>query len=72
MGNLQRILWVGKGKGKRLSRRLGFCAVTRRFENLERKGPGCGPAERFAREVLESKVFELPQGIGVTGNQFQF
>jgi len=46
-------LWVGRGKGKRLFRRLGFCAVPRGFENLERKDPECEPAKRFAREVLK-------------------
>ena len=61
---LKNSLWVGKGKGKRPFRRLGFCAVTRGFENMERKGPERGPAKRFAREVLEWKIFELPQEHG--------
>ncbi len=34
-------LWVGRGKGKRLFRRLCFRAVSRGFENLEGKDPEC-------------------------------
>ena len=59
-------MWVGRGKGKRLFRRLGFCAVPRGFKNLERKGPECEPAQRFAREALDWKIFELPQEHGRT------
>ena len=42
-GNLK-YLWVGRGKGKRLFRRLGFCAVPRGFKNMERKDPEREPA----------------------------
>ena len=44
---------------------FGLCAVSRVFRNLELKDPEREPAKRFAREVLEWKIFELPQEHGL-------
>lgn len=63
-----------KGKQAIFFACLGLCAVPRGLENRKRKDPECEPAQRFAREVLELRVFSTSAGArgNKTKSQFLF
>ena len=69
LGNIQKILWVGRKKGRRLFRPLGFLRGSEEVQKYGtersrmRTGEACPMVEDWS-----GKFFELPQGLGTPIN----